>query len=616
MAWATRKQTFRPTDNNIRIRLLSVIFIIFGMAIISRLFVLQVLKGDFYITLATGQHELFKKLFPERGAIYVSENSNGTKVLYPLVSNKIMYVVYASPKEIAEATTTAEKLVEILGLPQDDERTYAEIQVANASIDASSTAPNLVNDNKRNELLTKWISAFNQKERSYYPIRERIEYKTIERLKEMGLLGIRWSEKSYRFYPEQGIGGQIFGFWGYEGDERKGKYGLEGYYDDLLAGQMGEIKSARDGLGNIISLGSNDFKEKVDGADIILTLNRAIQFTACEALKKSVTKNRAQSGSVIVMDPHTGAILAMCSVPDYDPDKYFEVKDASVFNNKAIFDSYEPGSVFKVITVAGAIDSGEVTADTMYTDTGMIDYGSYKIKNYENKIHGYSSMTNVLEKSINTGVIFAMRQMGISNFVDYVKNFGFGENTGIEMKKEYSGDIRNLNKKGEINKATASFGQGIAVTPIQMITAFSAVINGGKLMKPYIVSQIVRDNEVIKSTEPQVVRQVISSKSSLTMKAMLVSVIDNGIKSAQIDGYRVGGKTGTAQVPSKSGGYHANDVVIGSFAGFVPFANPRVAILVRIDRPESNRTGEGVAVPVFNEIAKFVLQYYNVPKDK
>jgi cell division protein FtsI/penicillin-binding protein 2 len=616
MAWAGKKHLIRQTDNNVRIRLLSVVFILAGIAMVVRLFDLQVVKGEFYDTLASGQHELFKKLFPERGSIYVSEKNNGSQVLYPLVSNKTMYVVFVDPKQVENATTTAEKLVEVLGLPEDDERAYAEYQVSSSTSSSTTSASVVFTDPKKNELIVKWRDAISKSTKSYYPLRERVEAKVIDRLKELDMPGVGWSEKSYRFYPEQGVGGQVFGFWGYQGDERKGKYGLEGYFDDLLTGQAGEIKSERDARGNMISLSGGEVKEKVDGADLVLTINRAIQFTACEALKKSVTGHGAASGSVIVMDPSTGAILAMCSVPDYNPDKYYEVEDASVFNNKAIFDSYEPGSVFKVITMAGAIDAGKVTPDTTYTDTGSLNYGQYNIRNYEDKTYGFSTMTKVLEYSINTGVIFAMKQMGPNNFVDYVKKFGFGENTGVELQKEFSGNIKNLNSKSEINKATATFGQGITVTPIQLATAFSAVVNGGKLMKPYVVSQVLRNNEVIKATQPQVVRQVISPKSSLTMKAMMVSVVDSHVKSAQIDGYRIGGKTGTAQVPNPAGSYYPDDVVIGSFAGFVPFNNPKIVILVRVDRPQSNRTGEGVAVPVFNEIAKFALQYYNIPHDK
>lgn len=606
----------KQTDKNSRIRVLSVVFLITALLFFGRLFVLQILRGGFYAALAADQHELFEKIFPERGTIYVAEKNGDQQVLYPLVANRRMYVVFAVPKEIEDATTTAERLLSVLGLPDDDERSYAEVFSLGSST-VSSTIIRSERDQQKFDLLSKWIANFNKKDKYYYPLRERIDDETIKKIEGLGLKGVDWVNRSYRFYPEKGVGGQIFGFWGYDGDERRGKYGLEGYYDNLLAGQMGEIKSERDAFGNIIALGNNQFKEKIDGSDLILTINRAIQFKACESLKKSIDKHGAKGGSIIVMEPSTGAILAMCSFPDFDPDKYYEVKDASLFNNKAIFDAYEPGSIFKPITMAGAIDSGRISSETYYTDTGVVDYGQDQIRNFENKSYGYVNMTRVLEYSINTGVIFAMRQMGSDNFIDYVKKFGFGEMTGIELQKEMPGNISNLKIKGEIHKATATFGQGITATPLQMITAFSAVINGGKLMKPYIVSQVIDDDKAVKTSKPQVIRQVISAKTSLTLKAMLVSVVENGhAKGAQVPGYRIGGKTGTAQVPDKRGGYKSDDSIIGSFMGFAPYNNPKLAIFVRVDEPQSNRTGEGVAAPVFVEVANFALQYYNIPHDK
>lgn len=594
---------------------MSVVFLICAAMLVGRLFYLQVVKGAVYAAMASDQHDLYQQLVPERGSIYVAEGAGAERVLYPLVTNQTLYLVFASPKEIEDATTTAEKLFEVIGLPdQDDERIYAENIISSSTSQLSSSSPEFA---KRQELVSNWIDIFNNKEKSYYPIRERLSAEQIKELEALGIKGINWSEKSYRYYAEQGIGGQLFGFWGYEGNERKGKYGLEGYYDDLLAGQMGEIKSERDASGNMITLGNNELTDKVDGADLILTINRAIQYRACESLKKSISDHKATGGSVIVMDPSTGAILAMCSFPDYDPDKYYEVDDVSVFNNKAIFEAYEPGSIFKPFTMAAALDAGKVTPETTYIDTGVVDYKDYQIRNFNDKVYGLSTMTNVLEYSINTGVIYAMRQMTTKVFADYVKKFGFGEVTGIELNKEMPGNIANLNRKGEINTATATFGQGITATPLQLITAFSALVNGGKLMKPYVVSQIVRGDEVIENNAPEIVRQVVSAKTSLLVKSMLVSVVENGhAQKAQIAGYRVGGKTGTAQVPNGHGGYKSDDVIIGSFLGFAPFNNPRVVVMVRVDEPMEGRLGETVAAPVFTEVAKFALQYYNVPKDK
>ena len=614
----------RRVNGQKRIRVLSLFFMLFVALIILRLFDLQILKGSFYAALAADQHELYKKIFPERGSIYTLENQDGKQNLFPLVTNKKMMMLYAVPKEIDDATTTANKLIDILGLPESTDMVETE---KNLFADISSTTdPKIAEEIKKTRLdawkeqqkameIGKLINTFNKKDRMYEPLRYRLTDEQVAAIKASSTNGLGFQEQDYRFYPEKGLGGQIFGFWGFRGDNKVGQYGLEGYFDKILTGQYGEIRSERDAWGNVIALGKSSFKEKVDGADLILTIDRAIQYKACQELQASVDIHKAKGGSVIVMNPKTGAILAMCNVPDFNPDEYYKAKDIKVFNNTSIFGAYEPGSIFKPITMAAALDSGKVTPETTYIDTGEVDYGRFKIRNFDDKTYGKETMTNVLEFSLNTGAIFAMKQTTPKLFAQYVRDFGFGRLTGIEMDKELPGDISNLNRNKEIFAATATFGQGITVTPLQIATAMAAIANGGKLMKPYIVSQIIRGND-IKSFYPQEVRQVITPKTAAVLSGMMVSVVENGhAKKAQIPGYRVAGKTGTAQVPG-AGGAYKKDEIIGSFVGFVPFSDPKFLIMVRVDEPMYGKLGETVAVPVFTGIAKFALQYYNVPYDK
>ncbi len=624
MNWRLLSKNKNTLPNKKRIDFLSIIFLIFSLIIIIRLFDLQILKGSFYSALAADQHELYKSLFPERGSIYCLDDVGGEKVLYPLVTNKSMPSLYASPREIEDASSTAHEIFEIIGFPPEfdlkvEEKKFLSDLSSSSDQQLAAEVAEIRRakflESKKEELINNWIKIFSDKSRSYYLIRQKLSEDQVNKIKELKLKGIGFQDQIYRYYPEKGLGGQIFGFWGFVDNDRKGSYGLEGYFDKILSGENGQIKSERDAGGNIIALGKSQIKEKVDGADLVLTINRSIQYVACQSLKKSIDIHKAKGGTIIVMDPKTGAILAMCSFPDYDPENYSKVNDISVFNNKAIFDAWEPGSIFKPITMAAAINEGKVSPDSTYVDTGVVDYGKYQIRNFENKSYGLQTMTNILEFSINTGVIYAMRQIGTKIFAEYVRRFGFGQLTGIELIKEMPGNISNLDLKGEINTATITFGQGISVTPIQMITAFSAIINGGKLMKPYIVSQIIRGDKV-EVIKPQEIRQVISAKTSVIMKGMLVSVVENGhVKSAQLPGWRVGGKTGTAQVPDGKGGYK-KDEVVGSFVGFAPFADPKIAILVRVDEPLEGKLGEKVAVPVFKEVAKFALQYYNIAHDK
>lgn len=588
-----------------------------------KLFYLQVFRGSFYEALAIGQHELYKKLFPERGSIYVVENNGDKQTLFPLVTNRDMHMLYAVPKSIEKPREVAEKLFELFGLPEVD---MDEVKAALFADITDELEPAMAAEIKQVRL-TKWQDEQKEKEIArleallnkpgdpYEPIRHKLTDAQMDTINSWNITGLAFKNETWRFYPEQGMGGHIFGFLGFDNDNRVGKYGLEGYFDKELTGQFGEIRSEKDGLGNLIAIGSSSLQEKVDGYSLALTIDRAIQYKACAALTQAVEYFKAESGSVIVMNPKTGAILAMCGAPDFNPDEYNKVEDIEVYNNPAIFKAYEPGSIFKAITMSIALDENKVTPNTSYVDEGVVQIGPYNIKNYNDLVYGRQNMTEVLEKSINTGTIFAMRQVTPKVFTQYVKDFGFGKQTGITLDKESVGDISNLDRNGEIYAATASFGQGITVTPIQMVTAVSALANGGKLMKPYIVSQIIKNDGKIETFKPQEVKQVISSKTSATISGMLVSVIEAGhSKGAKIDGYRIAGKTGTAQIASKFGRGYSDDVNT-SFISYGPFSDPVYAMIVRIDKPQWGKTGESVAVPVSTDIAKFILQYYNVPYD-
>ena len=264
------------------------------------------------------------------------------------------------------------------------------------------------------------------------------------------------------------MSGHVLGFLGTNEDgSLSGKYGVEGYFDEMITGTQGYLLSERDIAGRLIAMGDREYEPAMDGADIVLTLDRTIQYKVCSSLQEAVAKHGADGGSVIIVQPSTGKILAMCGAPDFDSNDYGNVESINVFNNPAIFDAYEPGSVFKPLTMAAAIDAGAVTPTTTFTDTGsvLVDGWPKPIGNAEGKVYGTVDMTKVLEDSINTGMIYSMRAMGMETFVQYVKAFGFGQYTGIELETENAGTIDSLDIGAEIYAATASFGQGITVTP-------------------------------------------------------------------------------------------------------------------------------------------------------
>lgn len=440
---------------------------------------------------------------------------------------------------------------------------------------------------------------------------------------ELKLAGFGYNMTSFRLYPEKTSGSQLLGFTSYEDDkEQHGKYGLEGFFDEDLFGRYGSVRSER-GAGGLVIVNDRQADNKVDGRSLVLTIDRSAQFTACQALDAAVAKHGADGGSVIIVDPKTGAVLAMCSAPNFDPNDYRLVKDISVYNNPAIFDQYEPGSVFKAITMAAALDQDKVTPDTTYDDKGqvMINGWPKPIRNSDFETHGGHGITNmvtVLEQSLNTGAIFAMEQIGVKKFSEYVRAFGFGEKTGVELEGESTGNISNIigGRVKEVSAATASFGQGITVTPLQMVMSYVAIANGGKLLKPYVVKEIINPDGQRVVTEPAPARRVISERTASLLTGMLINVVENGhSKGLQTPGYYIAGKTGTAQVASTvTKGY--SNAYNHTFIGYAPANNPEFVILTKIDNPKDARFAESTAVPLAGEITRFLLNHWEVKKDR
>ncbi|MEA3463888.1 MAG: penicillin-binding protein 2 [Patescibacteria group bacterium] len=442
-------------------------------------------------------------------------------------------------------------------------------------------------------------------------------------IEELKINGIAFKMKTHRFYTEDNIGSHILGFVGFSGDKQQGKYGLEGFFDQELYGKFGSIRTGRSAGGDLIIINDRQYTKPQNGSDLILTIDRSIQWMACQKLNAAALRHGADGGSIIIMEPQSGAIIAMCSWPDYDPNNYQNVDDIKVYNNPAIFNQYEPGSIFKAITMAAALDQEKLTADTTYNDEGSVKIAGWPklIKNSDYDTHGGHGIVNmntVLEMSLNTGAIYAMQQIGSEVFSQYVKKFGFGEKTGIELETESAGDIRNLTAKKikPISAATASYGHGITATPLQMIVAYAAIANGGILMKPYLVKKIVHTDGAKDVTKPKQIRRVISERTAILLSGMLVNVVESGhAKRAGADGYYVAGKTGTAQVASAAArGYGGK--TIHTFVGFAPVDEPKFVMLVKLDDPKDVRFAASSAAPLFGEIAEFLLNYWQVEKER
>ncbi|MFA6027980.1 MAG: penicillin-binding protein 2 [Patescibacteria group bacterium] len=573
-----------------RLKVLCAIFFIVGGIIIMRLAYVQVWQHNFYAALASQNHDLYKDLFPNRGEIYVRDPLSAEST-YKIAANQDLAVVYANPWLIENSEQAVKDLAPLLGMSQDELNKKLEPKM-------------LDNDRKDTyEVLKRRVSDY--------------EKKAIEDLK---IEGVDFTSEAWRYYPNAEYTAHLTGFLGVKDDARVGQYGLEGYFEDELKGTPGYLLSEKDASGRFLAIGDKITEEAQDGDDLYLTIDKNIQFYACDKLQQAVEKHGAKQGTVIIMQPTTGAILALCNFPSFDPNNYSDVESVSVFMDSAVSDQYESGSVFKSFSLGAAIDMGKITPYSTYEDKGYVKIANYTIRNSdtaEKGAHGVVDMKYVLAKSLNTGSIYAVQQIGNEAWYQYVKNLGFGEETGIELAGENSGNISSLEQLKDIYSATSSYGQGITVTPIQLITAYNTLANGGKLMKPYIIAEKVKANGYKEVTEPTVVRQVFSQQTASTISAMLVNVVDNGHSyMAAIPGYYIGGKTGTAQIALEDGSGYSGSRHKDTFVGYAPISNPQFIMLVKMDEPQDVSWAEGSVAPIWHDIAEYILDYYQIPPDR
>lgn len=626
---ATWRRHKKVINEDSRIKYLMLAIFILGGGLVFQLYRLQIKDHEIYAGMAQRQQEVKATLNPGRGRIFMNDSRDfsGNNEIFPLATNKQFATVFAKPNAVTEPQRIADTLYalndEAYVITEVDNALAADPKLASSTADFKKFKRDVDIKARKEATIAKYVAILTKKDDPYEVLFKKADEDLVNKIKEYKFAGIDFSFEMARYYPEHNVGSHLLGFVGYVGDKKQGRYGLEGYFDAMLEGRSGSILADRDARGGIIVMNDKDYKKAVDGSDIFLTINRSIQFNACQKLVEAVRRHGADGGSVVIMEPKTGAIIAMCSYPDYDPNNYQDTKSSKTYRNPAIYDNYEPGSTFKVITLAAALDQGKVGPDSTYNDTGqiMIEGWNKPISNSDFSTfgaHGKTSVTTMLEKSLNVGAIWTMNQIGPVVFAQYVKKFGFGQDTGIELDSESAGNIYNLTVKKikPISAATASFGQGITVTPIQMISAYAAVANGGHMMKPYIVKEIVSPAGAKQVTESREIGQPISTKAAAILTGIMVNAVENGhAKRAQVPGYYVAGKTGTAQVSGGSGrGYGAQ--YIHSFIGFMPINNPKFVILTKLDDPKDAKYAESTAVPLSGEISKFVIDYYQIPQER
>ncbi len=432
------------------------------------------------------------------------------------------------------------------------------------------------------------------------------------------LLNITLTPTPRRYYPERSVGAQVVGSLAMldSAPGLQGISGVEDYYDPYLRQRNGVGLTSRP-RGTLADLPTSvkRFLPSVAGKDLILTLDRNVQWIAEEELQWALDQFGAQAGTIIVMDPKTGEVLAMANLPTFDPNDLSKA-DISAIQNPAVSAQYEPGSVFKMITAAAALDSGVVKPTQKLTDTGSIAVGQRVILNSDRAAHGMVDMTEALARSLNVITAQWALMLGEKQFYQYVERFGFGQVTEIDLADEVYGLIK---KPGTLDWSlsdlgTNSFGQGLAATPIQMANAIASLANGGKLMRPYIVKARVMDGQV-QYTEPTVLGTTIRPETAKVLTDILVDIVTEGNSAAMVPGYRIAGKSGTAQIPTEKG--YTEDETIVTFAGYAPADDPRFVILVKLDRPDPNisRWASYTAAPAFARVARRLFYYYNIPPD-
>ncbi|MBN2087801.1 hypothetical protein JW758_05620 [Candidatus Peregrinibacteria bacterium] len=511
----------------------------------------------------------------------------------------------------------------------------------------------------------------------YVFLKNKLNPDVSRKIRDLDLKGVVLLPEHWRYYPEDSLAPHVIGFLN---RDNIGQYGIEGFFNIELEGKKGKIYAESDPFGRQITVGESKIVNAINGDTVVLTIDRIVQKRVEEILAESVENFKADSGQVVIMNPYTGAIIAMANYPSFNSNSYTDAytlrsvarseketmyktipafkkddkgkyvpasqtdKDnffldyadrmklpeeqridelfmyenkfgPGVFKNKIISEYYEPGSVFKPIVMSIALDAKEVEPQTKFLDDGPLKIDEFEIKNSDNQYHGESTMTEVLELSLNTGMSFVAKKLGMSLMYKYLKDFGFGEYTNIKLEGETKGALDYYKHWSKAQLLTTSFGQGIVATPLQMITAWAVLANGGKLVQPYIVESVIKDNEVIQ-TETNVIHRVISEEASSIITSMLISVVRLGhARPADIPGYLIAGKTGTAQMAGPNGKYEVGEgSTITSFAGYLPALQPQFVMLVKFDRPRigENTWGSTTAAPTFRRISEFLIDYYNI----
>ena len=556
----------------IKIVLLIVLFIF--VIIIAKVFYIEVIDYKKLNSLASGLWSRNLPIEADRGNIYTVD---GEAIASNLTTTSLVFI----PNQIKNKDLVAEKISEILDVPKSkiEEHLYKKSMMERV-----------------------------------HPEGRRLSYEIADKIENLHFDGVYLLKESKRYYPHNEMLSHVLG---YVGIDNQGLSGLELEYDDILTGEYGSIQYFSDAKGNNLERNSV-YVEPEDGLDIYLTVDYGIQSSIERELDNVVLRYNPDGAWAIAMDPNTGEILGMSSRPNFNPNNYKNYDTETINRNMAIWASYEPGSTFKILTLSAAVNEGKVDLikDTFY-DGGSINVGGARIKCWKHGGHGSQTFLEVVQNSCNPGFVELGNRLGKETLFDYINKFGYGKKTGIDLNGEATGILFSLDKVGPVELATTAFGQGVSVTALQQVVAVSAAINGGTLYKPYIVKRVAyhENGQIIKEVKPTIVRDnIVTKDTSEKVRMTLESVVSLGTgRNAYIDGYRVGGKTGTAQ--KVNNGIYMQGNYIVSFIGFLPANDPKIVVYLAIDNPKGvTQYGGTVSAPIVKNIMEDAITSLNIEK--
>lgn len=563
-----------------RIRFIGFFIVFVAVILLSKLYLVQVIQSEFFRERADRQHVRPGGSVFARGSISFEDKSSN---LVNAATLKEGFILAISPRLLKDKEAAYQAVNSLYPIKREDFMSRAE---------------------KEND--------------PYEVLASQVPISVGEKIDNLKMPGVILEKTRWRFYPGERLASHVLGFVGYQGDKKAGRYGLERYYNDVLsrddsAVYMNFFSQIFSNIGNGIK--QKDFGEE---GNLVLTIEPTVQSFLTDELKKVMIDYQSENVGGIVINPTDGEIYAMAVLPDFNPNSFEKEKGTRVFGNPLIEDVFEMGSIIKPLTMAAGIDQGAVTAETTYTDKGYLILNNSRIENFDGKGRGLVDMQEVLNQSLNTGVAFVVTKMGKEKFSKYMLNYGLAEETGIDLPGEVVGLTENLKSTRDIEYATASYGQGVAFTPISTVRALSSLANGGKLITPHVVKEIRYKYGVTKKLSYGEGKQILKKETSDEITRMLVNVVDTALAQgkAKNQNYSVAAKTGTAQIAKDGGGGYYEDRFLHSFFGYFPAYKPKFLVFFYIINPRGVRYASETLTQPFLETSKFLINYYNIPPDR